>query len=215
MDKDPWGNADDKIRDVTYPISFKSLSPGEAWVESTRSSGTSVLRMKHRITSCSDNFTGLGCNYCADHYFTENCDVVCSPVPESYSCDSQTGEKVCVLGKAGEDCNRCADGWAGTDCKQCATHYYPVGRCSVFCKPTDNIYECTAEGEKSCLGNYAGLDCRECKDHYYGTTCAKFCDETEQYTCSVTGGFICTPTFYGPDCAVFCQETYMYTCNKG
>ena len=125
---------------------------------------TNVLNLKYKynIKSCLGNFAGLGCNFCGENYYTwMDCNVYCSPAPGHYnSCNPQTGEKVCVTGKT------------GVNCDICTTDYYSKN-CIIHCIPVIGNYSCNPKsGEKDCVNGKIGLHCSSCKkDRVLGQDC--------------------------------------------
>ena len=194
-DRDGGGKKDDHVRTIQDQwIPFSTQSSGNRWTFKSYSVSDATLEIKYRLLKCDANFTGLGCNYCKPDYYTELCDKYCVPVTGNYTCNSTTGDKICV------------DNFTGAYCDQCAPNFYPNGTCDVFCEPVVGKYNCTDQGARSCVGNWAGTDCDSCISHYYGTNCDVFCNETDSYSCDHSGDKVCKHYFYPQQqCDTYCK----------
>jgi hypothetical protein len=196
---------DDKIRDITdFNVPFNKRSPGDNWEQLTKTIGREMqFTLDYKLTQCHDNFTGLGCNSCEENYYTEQCNVNCVPVSGNYTCNQNTGDKICqegktgdncdecMNGKVGENCDQCKNNFTGTNCDICADNYYPKDSCDVLCEPNPEKYTCTDQGRKQCLGNREGENCEACKPDYYKEDCSEFCKENEYYNCTSDGRKVC------------------------
>ena len=171
-----------------------------------------------------------GSKNCRHNYFNpeKECDTYCDPAQGSYTCNPDTGEKICEPGKIGDNCEQCENnnkignecetcksGFTGEECDRYASYYYPVGTCTKHCEPAEGKYTCTEHGSKKCVGNRIGEDCDSCKAKYYGYDCKKLCEHTEYYTCDEAGNKVCEENYYpDKDCSTFCEGVEgNYTCN--
>ena len=153
-----------------------------------------------------DNYTcdESGRKICKEHFYpAEKCDINCEPVLSNFTCNQTTGQKICVEGKAGDNCDKCAK------------DYYPKDTCEVHCPATPNRYICTEQGQRQCLQNRTGSDCEECISHHYGEDCSTFCQQTDSYACDEFGGKICEEHFYpAGKCDINCEpELGNFTCD--
>ena len=118
-------------------------------------------------TSCEEaaSYTcgGSGETICRDHFYPpQKCDTHCVPVTGNYTCNKSTGEKICVEGKEGEDCDECLNSnKEGRNCEDCI-EYYHGENCTVYCEPDIDHYNCSDNGIKLCVDNttLAEHDCR-------------------------------------------------------
>ena len=154
-----------------------------------------------------DNYTcdKSGGKICKEHFYPAGiCDINCEPAPGNFTCDQTTGQKICVDGKAGDNCDKCA------------VNYYPKNTCEVYCPPAPNRYVCTEQGLKQCLQYRTGSDCEECISNHYREDCSKFCEETNNHTCDESGGKICKEHFYPAEkCDVECEPVPAnFTCSQ-
>ena len=121
--------------------------------------------------SCEEaaNYTcgGSGEKICRDHYYPPQlCDNHCELVPDNYTCNQTTGEKICVEGKEGEDCDDCQNrNKEGGNCDKCIENHHGEN-CTVYCKP-DEYFVCSEIGHKICLDNSTSVanNCRDGKNN--------------------------------------------------
>ena len=211
-----WGY-DDHLRDmVEMYVPFSNNAVGDGWTQTSYISSDlqAVLTIMYRLTSCDTQFTGLGCDSCAEFYHTPQCDKYCRPKAGFYTC-SWSGEKVCNERRTGEQCHECVRGFTGLNCMSCAANFYPDGLCHVYCLPDEYKYNCSADGKKLCFGNRAGSDCETCLPDYYGTDCSVLCNETTNHRCDTSGNKICKEHYYPEGkCDTLCQPVpENFTCN--
>ena len=180
---------------------------------------------------CTDNFTGVDCNQCVQHFFPiGRCDVECVAVAGQYICNDQGGKEcqghwngtdcdTCLLHYYGETCSKFCKDTANYTCdtsgdKVCKEDFYPRQVCDVYCKPEPGKYNCSDNGDRLCFLNWNGTECDTCASHYFRDNCSVFCNETSNYTCSATGDKICKNNFY-PNlrCDVYCKaKPGQYNC---
>ena len=107
-----------------------------------------------------------------------NCSVNCTTVPNQYTCNSTTGEKVCETH------------WTGSECDSCAADYFG-SNCDTFCQAS-SAWNCSDTGEKECLGHFTGQNCSLCEPGWYGSGCDLYCDlNSTLWTCDEHGNHIC------------------------
>ena len=113
-----------------------------------------------------------------------------------------------------DDCNFCRTDYGS--CQKCVDNYYPAGQCTKFCEPETNRYSCTSEGGINCLKNREGDKCEKCAENFYGENCSKFCQESQNFSCSDEGDKVCAAHFYPEDnCSTFCSPVEdHYTCDN-
>ena len=214
-------------------VLFTKISVSKQWTQQTysytQSGRKAQLTLNYRLVRCSNNFIGNKCNRCEDNYYSDRCNVECVPVEGNYTCDKSTGEKVCALGKEGDNCDNCENnnkvgqncdtckiGFTEDECDRCAQNYYPEGTCNVICEPEEDKYKCLESGAKECLGNRAGEECKECKLNYYGADCEIICENSTTYICDQAGNKICQDNYFNPetDCDTFCENSLNHTCDQ-
>lgn len=122
--------------------------------------------------------------YCDGYYHTSKCDVYCKPqdLPSGhYNCDDKTGNKICMPGWQGANCD--------VDINECLRGFCVRGTCENL--PGD--VRC------SCPANYTGKDCSQlmnpCRSSpcLNGATCYAHANE-HSYLCT------CTKGWQGPNC---------------
>ena len=100
---------------------------------------------------------------CRDHFYPpQKCDTHCEPVVGNYTCNQMTGEKICVEGKKGEDCDECLNSnKEGRNCEKCI-EYYHGENCTIYCKPDNEHYHCSENGTIICSDSTTSSehDCR-------------------------------------------------------
>lgn len=162
---------------------------------------TGQLDLSYKVI-CDSDYYGMGCN------------VPCVPT-SNYTCNTTTGDKLCVANKQGSDCTECV-----------ADHYGPA--CSILCQAVPGQYSCSSNGSKLCITPWMGSDCSTCPLYYYGANCTDYClPVVGQYGCDVNGSRVCEGEFsggqcsvckvgyYGPGCDVACSPVPLhYTCNE-
>lgn len=123
--------------------------------------------------------------YCDENYYGSSCSVYCVPQDSTstghYTCDADTGEKICRAGweDASNDCLTFADDCLGKDCR------------NGHCVDGVHSYSC------SCNEGYTGTSCEtninECGSSpcQHGSSCS---DLVDGYTCACPNGFV------GPRC---------------
>ena len=92
---------------------------------------------------------------CKEHlYPPQKCDTHCEPVVGNYTCNQMTGERICVEGKGGEECDEClnSNNLEGSNCDRCIEQHYGED-CTVYCKPDIEHYNCSDNGIKLCVDN--------------------------------------------------------------
>ena len=154
-----------------------------------------------------DNYTcdESGGKICKENFYpAEICNINCEPVLGNFTCNQETGQKICATRKSGKNCDKCAE------------NFYPEQICEIYCPPAPNRYTCTEQGLKQCLQNRTGSDCEVCISNHYGEDCSTFCEETNNYTCHKSGGKICKEHFYPAEkCDVECEPVPAnFTCNQ-
>ncbi|XP_063684804.1 protein draper-like [Bolinopsis microptera] len=191
----------------------------KSFVSNTNAEGQdkeATLKIKYRILSCDNRFTGLGCNSCVDNYYGTECGKYCKPVSGHYTCHPTTGSKVCEGKRAGIECDDCVDHFEGNNCERCVQNYYPTESCNILCIPNSERYICTYEGEKQCLQYRTGSDCEDCVANHYGEDCSKTCHETSSFSCDESGEKECKENYYpAQKCNRHCELVPgNYTCNQ-
>ena len=214
-----------EINDIVIP--FNNIIASNTWTSKqfnlAKPYGYLTIEIK---ISCGQNFGGLGCNYCLQHYYTSLCNKYCRPVVGYYTCNKK-GDKICAEHKTGEKCDTCGVGWAGQQCHECAENYYPDNVCNVRCVPVNGKYSCSSEGKKVCHENWTGKDCDICAEHRTGESCEQCiegwggekclqCAENYypddvcnvrcipvngKYSCSSEGKKVCHENWKGAECA--------------
>ena len=88
-----WNNssADDagykgSMTGLVVPFSDITIGNEPSWKSFTITSAgnEATLRIKYRILSCDNHFTGSGCDSCEDNYYGTECSKYCKPVPDIY-----------------------------------------------------------------------------------------------------------------------------------
>ena len=95
-----------------------------------------------------------GGKICKEHFYpAEKCDINCEPVPGNFTCNQTTGQKICVDGKAGNNCDVCGNkNKEGQNCENCKQFFFGP-ECVQHCQPDDGFYNCSSNGRKICLDN--------------------------------------------------------------
>ena len=88
------------------------------------------------------SFSGANCTDCVADWYNTNCSVYCVEIPDQYTCNSTTGDKVCE------------GHWTGSECDSCETNYYGTN-CDTFCQ-TSTAWNCSSTGDKICTGKRTG-----------------------------------------------------------
>ena len=100
-----------------------------------------------------DNYTcdKSGGKLCKEYFYpAEKCDINCEPVSGNFTCNQTTGQKICVVGKAGENCDICENrNKVGLSCEKCKQFIYGPD-CTIHCKPDSDFYNCSNNGSKIC-----------------------------------------------------------------
>ncbi|XP_070193339.1 delta-like protein C [Littorina saxatilis] len=129
--------------------------------------------------------------YCDAYYHTSECDVYCKARDDSqghYTCNATTGEKICMRGWTGNNCN--------VDIDECL-----AGPCSnnAPCHNLPGTYECV------CTNGYTGQDCNLVDSLCHSAPCqngGSCSGDMENYTCA------CSFEWTGRDCETqvdFCE----------
>ena len=109
---------------------------------------------------------------CKENFYPpQKCDTRCVPVTGNYTCNQITGEKICMEGKEGEDCDECQNrNKEGGNCDKCIENH-DGENCTVYCKP-DDYFVCSEIGHKICLDNSTSVanNCREGKNAIFKIT---------------------------------------------
>ncbi|KAK3698607.1 hypothetical protein QZH41_014587 [Actinostola sp. cb2023] len=165
-----------------------------------------------------------GNRICLTSWYPSNqCDVFCEARNDStsgYICDLTTGQKTCLSGWSGPecDCKPRNDSIASFICNTttgeriCHSDWFGKN-CDVFCAPRNDSsghYSCNhANGAKECLTNWFGKNC----DVY----CAPS-NVTSDQQCSFNNTLICARNWYGANCSVHCEprddNEAHYKCNQ-
>ncbi|XP_032232460.1 multiple epidermal growth factor-like domains protein 11 [Nematostella vectensis] len=159
---------------------------------------------------------------CFPLWYGSECDVFCIPSPNGhYTCNKETGAKICAPGWSGVNCNQnvCSprnDNSAGYKCdgngnRVCLKNWYPEGNCTLFCQQPSPSFFCHRKtGRRICRpGWYPDGQC----DVY----CLPRDDISAAYRCDpVSGEKSCKFGWYGPqcDCSPKDDKTAGYTCDK-
>ena len=66
------------------------------------------------------------------------------------------------------------------------------------------------------LENREGDQCEKCAENFYGENCSKFCQESQNFSCSDEGDKVCAAHFYPENnCSTFCSPVEdHYTCDN-
>ena len=100
-----------------------------------------------------------GGKLCKEHFYpAEKCDINCEPELGNFTCNQTTGQKICVEGKAGNNCDVCENkNKVGQSCDKCKKfHYGP--NCTVHCEPEIGLYTCMENGTKLCQDKSANAE---------------------------------------------------------
>ncbi|XP_063684680.1 cell death abnormality protein 1-like [Bolinopsis microptera] len=123
---------------------------------------------------------GSGDKDCKEHYYPQQiCNTHCKPVTGNYTCNQTTGERICVEGKKGQDCDECQNiNKEGRNCDKCIENHFGED-CSVHCNESQGNYTCDQNtGEKKCEADY-----------YPAQECNIYCQEVQgNYTCDPDNG---------------------------
>ena len=114
------GYHEDSVKFTLY-IDFSTMHPAEGrksvYYAFDPRGDKFRLEYDYRLVSCSVDFMGPGCSF------------FCAPVVANYTCNPSTGEKVCVTGKKGQDCDQCvAEHFYGPNCN---LRSLPLDSCTV------------------------------------------------------------------------------------
>ena len=144
--------------------------------------GKTCSKFCQETTSTSISYTcdGSGDKVCKEHYFPPQiCNTHCKPVTGNYTCNQNTGERICVEEKEGEDCDECQNiNKEGRNCENCIENHFGDD-CSVHCNEVQGNYTCDQNtGQK------------ECEEHYYpAQECNIYCQEVQgNYSCDPDNG---------------------------
>ncbi|XP_059167907.1 uncharacterized protein LOC131949955 isoform X3 [Physella acuta] len=132
VDDDTFGSNDHLITwGLRVQPTIAASKEESQWSSHVMSSSGHEMRFKIRL-------------YCDPYYYTSSCDVYCKPQDTStghYTCQSGTGNKICMPGWKGTNCNE--------DIDECALGFCVRGACTNL--PAD--YNC------DCPQNYTGKNC--------------------------------------------------------
>ncbi|KAI0241422.1 hypothetical protein LSAT2_027674 [Lamellibrachia satsuma] len=173
--------------------------------------------------------------YCNQNYYNQRCDQFCkasSGPKQHYTCDPDTGDKMCRPGWEGHNCdflsddcidNECSNGATCRDDFRRYTCVCPRGFTGEHCKT--NINDCAAypcQNGGQCVDQTGGYKCT-CIPGYVGVTCSlSVCHSSISpcqnggscYTHSGSPRCLCPPEFTGDDCQL--DKCAVMTCaNQG
>ncbi|KAL8563414.1 hypothetical protein ACOMHN_054776 [Nucella lapillus] len=153
---------DDRIVTMTAFVSYTPAASRDkaSWKSKYKQSGTNHMWFFYRF-------------YCDAYYYTDRCDIYCKARDNSYghyTCIEGTGEKKCIKGWTGVNCN--------TDIDECSVN---VCYHNATCTNLPGSYQCT------CSQGYAGHNCDLIDTLCHSAPCQNggACTGTlQQYSCT-------------------------------
>ncbi|XP_070577029.1 delta-like protein D isoform X2 [Ptychodera flava] len=162
--------------------------------------------------------------YCAEDWYDRHCNTFCHAAPEDhYTCDYQTGSKICKLGWVGLDCNQpvCTTGCSPihgscTQPRECICEEHWSGRLCDKCIPAEGCVnghcivgnDCHCEDE-TWTGQNCDIDLNPCRSNpcENGASCSN--SGPNNYTCQ------CALGFTGINCEIDIDECASSPCLNG